>query len=56
MASWQEHLGRWERADVIDASAAERVRNFESQSEAPAGQRWQVAVLLALGMILLGVG
>lgn len=41
------------QAGVVDASTAERVHFFESRREAPAGQRWQVAVLLALGIILL---
>jgi uncharacterized membrane protein len=53
MSGWQEYLERWVQAGVVDASTAERVHVFESQRETPKGDRWQVAVLLALGIILL---
>jgi uncharacterized membrane protein len=53
MAAWEEYLERWVRAGVIDARTADRVRALENENQAPAGQRWQVAVVLALGMILL---
>ena len=53
MTGWQEDLDRWVQAGVVDASTAERVHVFESQREAPTRDRWQVAVLLALGIILL---
>src|SRR5579875_2062290 len=53
MSDWQEHLERWVKAGVLDASTADRVRGFELQRETPSRDRWQVAVLLALGMILL---
>ena len=53
MASWEEQLRRWEQAGVVDAATAERVRFFEATQEKPAEHRWQVSVLLALGIILL---
>jgi uncharacterized membrane protein len=53
MTGWQEDLNRWVQAGVVDASTAERVHVFESQREMPTRDRWQVAVLLALGIILL---
>lgn len=53
MATWEEHLQRWERAGVLDHATAERIRTFESENEAPAEHRWQVGVMLALGIILL---
>jgi uncharacterized membrane protein len=53
MASWEEHLQRWETVGVVDPATAERVRKFESQIDAPAERRWQIAVLLSLGIIML---
>lgn len=53
MASWEEHLERWMRAGVVDAATAERVRAYESTQEMPDEHRWQVAVMLSLGVILL---
>ena len=37
----------------MDAGTAERVHVFESRPEGPSRERWQVAVLLALGLILV---
>jgi uncharacterized membrane protein len=53
MAAWEEHLQRWERAGAVDAATAERVRAFEAHRETPTEHRWQVGVVLALGIILL---
>jgi uncharacterized membrane protein len=50
---WGEYLQRWERAGVIDTAAADRVRAYEAQQETPAEHRWQVTILLVLGVILL---
>jgi hypothetical protein len=53
MSTWEEHLKRWEDAGVMEADAAERIRAFELEHEAPKERRWQVGVVLALGTILL---
>ncbi len=53
MASREEHLERWMRAGVVDAATAERVRAYESTQEMPDEHRWQVEVMLSLGVILL---
>ncbi|MGA7155731.1 MAG: DUF2157 domain-containing protein [Acidobacteriaceae bacterium] len=53
MAAWEEYLDRWTRAGVMDASAADRVRAFERQAEAPAKHNWQIGILLSFGIILL---
>jgi uncharacterized membrane protein len=53
MATWEEHLKRWEDAGVVEATTAERIRAFEMEHEAPKESRWQVGVVLALGVILL---
>lgn len=41
------------KAGVVDATTADQVQLFESQRGTPTRDRWQVAVLLALGVILL---
>ena len=56
MELWQRHLERWEKAGVVDAGTAERIRAFEAAQGAPAQHKWQVVVALILGGILLGAG
>jgi uncharacterized membrane protein len=53
MANWEEQLQHWESVGVVDAATVERVRAYEAQRETPSEHRWQVAVLLALGLMLL---
>ena len=49
-------LQRWTDARLLDADAAERIRQFEAQREPPSGLRWQVLLALIFGAILLAAG
>jgi uncharacterized membrane protein len=60
MADYESLLNRWQKAGVLDAEAAGRIRAFESE-QAPARQDskslgWQGTVALILGAILLACG
>jgi uncharacterized membrane protein len=56
MADLDALLNRWQKAGVLDAEAARRIRAFELELTRPAGLRWQGIVALILGAILLGCG
>jgi uncharacterized membrane protein len=61
MAHYESLLNRWQKAGVLDAEAAGRIRAFESEQAGPAGQSskslgWQGTVALILGAILLACG
>ena len=56
MADLDALLNRWQKAGVLDAEAARRIRAFELELTRPAGLRWQVVVALILGAILLACG
>ncbi len=56
MADFERHLTRWQKAGLLDAELASRIRAFESEEKKPAGLRWQVIVVLILGAILLACG
>ncbi len=56
MESWEQHLGGWETAGVVDEATGQRIRAFEAEQVSPARQRWQVVAALILGGILLGAG
>lgn len=49
-------LTRWQSAGVLESGVAERIRAFEADHEKPASLRWQGAVALILGVLLLGCG
>lgn len=52
---WQDLVDRWERAGLIDAPTAVRIRDFE-QSHPASPRIWAVWVALVLGGIALGAG
>jgi uncharacterized membrane protein len=61
MADYESLLNRWQKAGVLDAEVAHRIRAFESEQSGPAGQNskslgWQGTVALILGAILLACG
>jgi len=56
MADFDAMLNRWQKAGVLDAEAARRIRAFELELTRPAGLRWQGMVALILGGILLACG
>ena len=56
MADFDAMLNRWQKAGVLDAEAARRIRAFELELTRPAGLRWQGIVALILGAILLACG
>jgi uncharacterized membrane protein len=55
-AEWERALDRWQAADLIDAAAAGRIREFEQSQSGGAGFRWPVIVALAFGGLMLGAG
>ena len=56
MADFESLLNRWQRAGVLDAEAAGRIRAWEGEQKRPMGLRWQGIVALILGAILLATG
>lgn len=56
MADIESLLNRWQKAGVMDAEAAARIRFFEQKLEKPGGLKWQGLVALVLGAILLACG
>lgn len=59
MGQIDDHLKRWLAADVLDAAAAERIREFEAaSSEGPKESTGPgvLEALLYLGVVVLGVG
>ena len=56
MENAEQHLVRWERAGLIDASTAAAIRSFEATRTKQGGRQWMVLLVLILGGILLGAG
>jgi uncharacterized membrane protein len=56
MADFDAMLNRWQKAGVLDAEAARRIRAFELELTRPAGLGWQVTVALILGAIAVACG
>lgn len=55
-ADWDAPLQRWLAAGLLDAQAAERIRDWERGRAPSQGLRWPVWVALAFGVILVGAG
>src|SRR5271169_2844713 len=53
---WERALDRWKAADLIDASTADRIRQFEAQSAGSSKLRWPAIVALVFGGLMLGAG
>jgi uncharacterized membrane protein len=53
---WESALERWRTAGLIDAAAAERIREFEASGRHTAAPRWPIVIACALGALLLGAG
>jgi uncharacterized membrane protein len=56
MADIESLLNRWQSAGVLDAQAANRIRTWEAEQKHPVGLRWQGALALILGALLLASG
>jgi uncharacterized membrane protein len=57
MADWlATSLERWVDAGLLERTAAEKIRAFETDREATGGLRWQVVLALGFGALLVGAG
>ncbi len=55
-SDWESRLECWTAAGVVDAAAASRIRDWESQHAHPQGLRWPIWIALVFGALLLGAG
>ena len=53
--AWDERIGRWVEAGLLDAAAADRIRTWEAGQPAQ-GSRWPVRLAVGLGGLLLCAG
>jgi hypothetical protein len=56
MADIESLINRWQKAGILDAEIAKRIRGWESVQKHHHGLRWQGLVALILGGILLACG
>jgi hypothetical protein len=54
-AAWEERVGRWVEAGLLEPTAADRIRAWEA-AQAPGGAGWPVRLALGLGGLLLCAG
>ena len=55
-AHWERYLERWTKAGLIDSSAADLVRAYETDQEKARGLKWPTVVAIAFGGLLLAAG
>lgn len=53
--AWDERIGRWIEAGLLDPDTATRIRAWEA-TQSPGGPRWPVRLALGLGGLLLCAG
>jgi uncharacterized membrane protein len=54
--TWQSALERWLSAGVLDAAAADRIREFESSRDQPRQLRWPILIAVGFGALMLAAG
>jgi len=54
--SWQSALEHWNRAGLIDAPTAERIRQFEASHEESSKLRWPILIAVGFGALMLASG
>ena len=54
-SAWEERVGRWVEAGLLEAATADRIRVWEA-AHAPPAVRWPVRLALGLGGLLLCAG
>lgn len=53
---FQGKLQRWQKAGLLDASAADAIFRYEKEEKASAGLRWPVLLAWVFGGVLIGAG
>lgn len=53
---WESYLKQWVSEGLIEPSAAERIRAYETEQDKARGLGWPVLLAISLGGLLLGAG
>lgn len=53
---WERYLERWSGAGLIEPTAVERIRAYETERTSAQGLHWTVRLAISLGGLLLGAG
>ena len=56
MGRYEEHLGRWQEAGLVDSATADRVRTFEGARPEINGRPTVIEAVVYLGLAVIGVG